>query len=739
MIESDGQFIKQRKFNKFHLENVIMDRRKFIQTSAAAGGGLFIGFHIGFKQGGWFLDQAAAEGTGAPNDIINTWVKIAKDNAVTVYACKWEMGQGVHTTMPALIADEAEFDWDKVKIEFAPARPPFIDVKFPPTAASKSIRGYGKQMRVIGASIREMMIAAAAKSWDVSEKSCEAKDSFVIHSKSGRKISYGELGDAVAKIPVPKEPKLKKDSEFKLIGKPFKRMDSLPKATGAPIFGIDVTVPGMVYAAKAEAPVFGGDVTNFDALAKKKIPGAQLVKIPNGLAVVSDSYWKAQKILNSLKIKYSDGPKPNISSESISQDLEAAINGPSGFKWDKGEYEKAKKSSSKVVDAVYEVPFLAHAALEPQNCTAHVTEGKCEVWAPTQNPLMASGKIGKILGIPPTAVTVHAMFMGGGFGRRIEVDYAIQAALISKAVGKPVKLIWSREEDITHDTYRAMARAHFSGGLDSQGKVVALWGKTAGDSIFARFDPGRLKDVMQGQDMFSVSGIKDFFYEVPNLSTSYAQVDTGIPAGFLRAPGKNQNCFFTESFIDELAHAAGKDPYEFRKSMLSHQPRLKGVLDKVASMSGWGKELPEGAKQGIAVDTSCETYVAQVAQVRIEHGRPKVEKVWCAVDCGMVMNPNIIEQQVQSAIIYGLSAAMTSEVTIKKGRVEQANFDTYVIPKISEVPVIEVAIIESKESPGGIGEPPLPPIMPAVTNAIFAATGVRVRTLPISRHNFDKT
>jgi isoquinoline 1-oxidoreductase beta subunit len=697
-----------------------LTRRDFIRATGTGLGALVIGFHFPFSK--TFAAEKPFE-----NAAVNSWLVFAPDNTVAVYLGKAEMGQGIYTGLPMIIAEEAELDWTKVRVEFAPSTAPYIDPKSPFTGGSSSTRTQYTNLRLAGAAAKQMLIAAAARQWGVAPNSCIAKKGFVTHA--AKKLSYGELALAASKFPVPSDPKLKSTEDFEIIGKKTKRLDGGLKVSGKAIFGIDTVVPGMLYAAVRTSPVFGGDVSNFDALNKTATsPNITLVKVPGGVAVVAGSYWKAQQIADRLDIQFSDGENQALSSEKISALLKTASDSgvivSSG-----GDVENALKTARTKLEAEYEVPFLAHATMEPPACTAHVTEHGCELWVPTQSPFYNKVVTSKVLGIDPEKVIVHSTFLGGGFGRKAEQDFVTQAVLASKAVGKPVKLIWSREEDIQHDFYRPAYYARLEGALDEAGNPTAWLCKSAGDSIMSRWFPDMVK---QGIDPTSVEGAKDIGYEIPNHKMTYALRKTGVPVGFWRSVGSSQNAFFVESFLDEMAHAAGKDPYQFRRALLKNKPGLLKVLDTAAIASGWGKPLPHGHHRGIAMAESFGSVVAQVLEVSVsKKGEIKVHKVSCAVDCGKYVNPYMIEAQMQSCVAFGLTAALKGKITLKNGRVLQNNFNDYGMLMLREMPKVDVHIIESDRPMGGIGEPGVPPVAPALANAIFAATGKRVRSLPI--------
>jgi isoquinoline 1-oxidoreductase beta subunit len=699
-----------------------LNRREFLKALSATAGGLWLGFH-------WRAHELLAEtrdpGAATAGTAIDSWLHLTADGSATVYCAKAEMGQGIHTALPLILADEAELDWGKVSVEFAPSTAPFIDPKSPFTGGSSSVRTGYTNLRTVGAAVRELMIAAAAARWRVPVAACQAREGAVHHG--GQRLGYGELAADAAKLPVPASPKLKRDSELRLIGKPHPRLDSRIKVTGRAVFGIDVVVPDMQYGAVRLCPVFGGEVKSV-----KEPDGHKLARVPGGVVVIASSWWKAKQLADNLTIEFDEGSGAALSSESISRDLGEALKGPGTVAFQVGDADKALAGAAKKLEADYETPFLAHATMEPLACTARVTADGCEIWAPTQSPFFVKITAGKLLGVDPEKVIVHSTFLGGGFGRKAEQDFVTHAVLASKAAGRPVKVIWSRENDLQHDFYRPSYRIHFTGGLDAKGEPIAWASHAAGDSIMSRWFPDRI--TKGGVDPTSVEGSVEIHYGVPNQKVVYTLKHTGIPVGFWRSVGSSHNAFFVESFIDEMAHAAGRDPYAYRRQLLAGKPRHRAVLEAAAEHSGWGKRLPAGLGRGIALAQSFGSIVAQVAEVEVRAGKIQVHRVTCAVDCGPIVNPATIEVQMQGAIVYGLTAALMGEITIDRGRAVQSNFDDYPVLRLPDMPRIEVHLIPSHADQGGIGEPGVPPIAPAVANALFAITGQRVRSLPFSRH-----
>ena len=693
-------------------------RRNFLKTS-----GLVIGFTLPAASR---LAQAATPAQFKPN----AYLRVGADERVTVIVGLSEMGQGVHTAIPQLVAEELDADWTRVRVEQAPVDEAFKNPIFgiQATGGSTSVNGNWEPMRKAGAAAREMLVAAAAQTWKVDASECRTEKGTVVHS-SGKKISYGKLVDAAAKQPVPKEPKLKDASQFKIIGQGVRRLDTPQKVNGSGKFGMDVRLPGMLTAVIAHPPVPGGKAVAVDDSKAKQVKGVrQVIQIPQGVAVLAEGYWQAKKGRDALSIQWDRGPNASLSSEGVTKMLTEATQQEG--KVARNEGNVGSVSGAKTLDAVYEAPYLAHACMEPMNATAWVKKDGIEIWAGTQSQGPNQGILSHVGAVDPKQVKVNTMLLGGGFGRRFAPDFTIAATLLSKMSGKPVKLVYSREDDMRGYFYRPPSVTRFSAGLDESGKPVSFTARIASPSIMEA--SGFMKLPPDGVDEFGVEGVKDLPYDIPNLRVEYSRQEPGVQVWFWRSVGHSQNIFFSESFIDELASAAGKDPFEFRRSLLSKQPRYKGVLELAAERAGWGKPLLQGVHQGIAVAQSFGSYVAEVAEVSVDKdGRPKVHRVVAAVDCGEVVNPQIVKRQCESAIVYGLTAALYGKITFKDGEVEQGNFDTYPMLRMSEMPKVEVHIVPSKEHATGMGEPGLPALAPAVTAAIFKATGKRIRKLPI--------
>jgi isoquinoline 1-oxidoreductase beta subunit len=707
-----------------------VSRRDFLKTGVAAGAGLTLAVHLpSCGREAMVAETAVATPTFLPN----AWLRIGPDGWVTVVVDRSEMGQGVNTALPMLVAEELDADWKRIRVEHAPPGKEYVNPMFgiQGTGGSTSVRAAFKPLREAGAKARAMLVAAAAAEWGVDTGGLRTEKGQVV-GPDGKKLSYGALADKAATIPVPENVALKDPKDWKLIGTSVGRLDLVSKVTGRAGFGIDATAPGMLTALVARPPVFGGKVKSFDATAAKASPGVKdVVQIGSGVAVVADTYWNAKKGRDALKVVWDEGALAKTSSESIRAQFASLANRPGVTARKDGDAATALAGGAKKIDAVYEVPYLAHACMEPMNCAAHVRTDGVTVWAPTQwqwgNGLGTQGIASKLTGIPEEKVEVHTTYLGGGFGRRFELDFVSDAVETSKATGTPVKVIYTREDDIQHDFYRPSTYNKLAAALDEAGAPVAWTHKIVGPSIFARFGP-----LEKGIDGSSVEAAAEMPYAVPNVKVEWVRAEPGIPVGFWRSVGNSQNSFIVESFVDELAHAAGKDPFEFRRGLLEKHPRHKAVLELAAQKAAWGQALPAGRARGIALQESFASYVAEVAEVSVSpEGKVKVHRIVCAVDCGTVVNPDIVVAQMESGIVYGLSAALSGEITIKDGRVVQSNFNDYPILKMSEMPVVEVHLVKSTEPPGGVGEPGTPPAAPAVCNAVFAATGKRVRKLPI--------
>ncbi|MFO0589259.1 MAG: xanthine dehydrogenase family protein molybdopterin-binding subunit [Polyangiaceae bacterium] len=719
-------------------ESKSLSRRLFVQASLSAGAVFVVGCGTTETPP---AKTPPPPTTGTPTAapvaptrpfVPNAWVRIAPDETVTIVVDKSEMGQGIETSLPMLAADELDADWSKVKIEFAPAAPEYRNTMFGSqgTGGSTSIRATWRPMRTAGAAAREMLVAAAAAMWGVDAATLKTDKGAVVHAESGKRASYGSLTEKAAVMPVPKSPKLKSPAEFKLIGTRVRRLDSGLKAAGKAEFAIDVKRPNMVVALVARPPVFGGKHKSHDAAAEK-VPGVKkIVPITSGIAVVADSFWSAKKGLAALNVVWDDGPNAAVSTAKLTEAAAAMAKKPGVTAETKGDVEKALKSAAKKLDAVYTVPFQAHAPMEPLSAVAEVRADGCDIWIGTQGQESLQKKAAELTGLPLTSVNVHTTYLGGGFGRRFEQDFAMDALEVAKAMpGVAVKLLWTREDDIRHDFYRPASYNVLKGGVDKAGKPVAWSHRIVSPSIMTRVFPNSMKG---GVDRSAVEGAVELPYGTPNVLVDYHLHDTGVPVGFWRSVGHSINAFVTEGFFDELCALGKQDPFEARKAALASNPRLKGALVLAAEKAGWGAALGKGRGRGIACHSSFGSHVAQVAEVTVlENGEFKVDRVVCAIDLGWVVNPDTVEAQVEGAIVYGLTAAIKSEITVESGKVVQANFHNFKLLKMAEMPKVEVHIVPSTEDPGGAGEPATPPIAAAVANALFAATGKRLRTLPI--------
>jgi isoquinoline 1-oxidoreductase beta subunit len=709
-------------------------RRVFLQRAACLGGGLVLATALPAFQRGPRAAQAS-------NSQLNAWLRIGTDDSVSILVDRSEMGQGVYTALPTLIAEELEVDLSRVSIAAAPVGEAYVNALNggQVTGTSNSVPEAWEKLRKAGAQARMMLISAAAQRWHIDPSVCHADNGRVIGSQ-GRVASYGQLADAAARLPVPKDVALKDAKDFRLIGRPLPRLDTPGKVDGSAEFGLDVQLPGMVYAAIALSPTLGGKVVSVDSTAALALPGVRRVLLTaSGVVVVAEHFWQANKARDALRIVWDPGPNAGLDNAAMwsllnkaaanagasalsSDDVAAALKG--------GNAVDALKKAAKTFSAVYELPLVAHATMEPMNCTADVKADRCDVYVGTQVQQLTQAAAAGAAGLPPERVNVHTTLLGGGFGRRLEVDFVPAAVEASKAVGAPVKLIWTREDDMTHDFYRPPAREEVTAGLDEKGKLVAWSLHITSPSITSRFDPSN-KDPFDSV----IEYVQNFPYGVPNFDLRYTRQEIGIDVGYLRSVSHSPNCFAVESSIDELAAAASKDPLQFRLELLAGKPRHTQVLQLIAERSGWGHPAP-GRHQGLAFMEGYTACIAQVAEVSVRGGRLKVHRIICVIDCGQTVNPRIVESQLESGIVYGLSAALWGDVTLRGGRVQQSNFNDYRVLRLNELPELDIHIIPSSGPPGGIGETGVPPVAPAVCNAIFAATGQRLRSLPISAHKF---
>jgi isoquinoline 1-oxidoreductase beta subunit len=708
-----------------------ISRRDFIVASAAAGTGLVIGFYLphGSK-------PADSNGIFAPN----AFLKIERDGRISIVVARSEMGQGVRTALPVILAEELEADWKKVSIVQAPFDRKYGDQE---TGDSTSVQTSWDMLRRAGATAREMLIEAFARDYNFRKEDCRAMSGTVVHVPTGQRTAYGELVEAAAKLPVPKNVPLKDPREFRLIGQSTPRTDTPSKVTGSAVFGIDVRVPGMLFATVARCPVFGGKLASFDATNAKTVPGVRhVISITRGAAVVAENTWAAMKGREVLQVKWDEGPNAGENSAGLRRQFEELTARPQKVFRNDGDVDAALASAARRVEAIYELPFLAHAPMEPLNCTAYVREDRCEVWVPTQVPAEVHARVRRITGLPAKAIRVNVTLLGGGFGRRWYPDEVDEAVEISKQIGAPVQVVWTREDDIQHDYYRPASFHRMTAGLEEHGWPIAWIHRFASTAIQAYLDPKS-----NHPEAMELGGATDFPYNVPNVRVEYVPAASAVPPGWWRAVAHNFNAFVVQSFLDELAAAAEKDPYEFRMQLLREPHRippnregtsvldtrrLRDVLALAASKADWGKPLSQGCGRGLAHHFSSRSYAAEVVEVSVTgKGRVRVERVVCAVDCGIVVNPDIVKAQLEGGIVYGLTAALKGEITFDRGRVQQSNFHDYKLLGLPEMPVIEVHLVPSSAPPTGVGELGVPTIAPALTNAIFAASGRRIRRLPI--------
>jgi len=705
-----------------------VSRRAFVSVLTAAGGSLLLGYRVG-------EGQRVASVASAPGFAPNAFIRIAPDGSITLFMPQAEMGQGTHTSMSMLLAEELEVTPEQVRLEHAPpddklyANPLFGEQI---TGASSSIRMFYEPLRRAGATARAMLIAAAAASWNVHAASCRAREGVVTHTPTGRTLSYGALAAKAATVPVPDKIALKDPKDFTLIGTPAKRPDTPSKVNGTAQYGIDVRLPGMLIATVAASPVLGGKVAGLDDEKAKAVPGVrQIVQLDDAVAVVADHMWAAKQGSAALEIRWEDGPNAKVSTADVVEGLAKASETAGVTARKDGDPPSAFAGAAKKVEAVYESPFLAHATMEPMNCTVHVRRDGCEVWTGSQVLSRARAAAAKVTGLPLEKVVVHNHFLGGGFGRRLEVDYVTQAVRIAKQVDAPVKVVWTREEDVQHDVYRPYYYDRFAAGLDAHGKPVAWSHRIVGPSIMARFLPPGFKD---GIDIDALDGAVQLLYDIPAIQIEYVRHEEPVlNTGFWRGVGVTHNNFVVESFIDELAAVSKQDPVAFRRALLRKSPRALTVLELAAKEAGWGKPVPRGRGRGVALlFSSWGTYLAQVAEVEVTGSSDvRVRRIVCAVDCGQVVNPDIVKAQIESGVVYGISGALWGEVTLNNGRVEQSNFNNYRVLRMNETPPIDVRLVRNSEAPGGIGEPGTSVTAAALANAVYAATGKRLRKLPL--------
>ncbi len=719
-----------------------MERREFVRVVGGAGAGLSLAVMLE----GCRPEHAPAGAEGA--FVPDAWIRIAPDGIVTVMVDRAEMGQGVSTSLPMLVAEELDADWSKVRYEFAPANEAYYNpmMKIQATGGSTAIRAAWKPLREAGAKARALLIAAAARGWGVEAAACGTEPGIVVHRASGRRAEYGTLVAQAGKETLPATVVLKDPARFALIGKPIPRLDLHSKVTGRARYGTDVQVENVLVAVVARCPVFGGKMESMDPTAALKVPGVkQVIVISSGVAVVADGFWAAKQGRDRLAVRWNEGSAAAWDDAATDREFDRALAAEGRVARTTGD---PTAGGTGTVEATYEVPFLAHATMEPMNCTADVRNDGVTIWVPTQfqsGPSFmagggARGVAASVAGVGLDKTTVRTTHLGGGFGRRSELDMVREAVETSKAVRRPVRLMWTREDDMQHDFYRPAARHHATASLDSSGRPLTWRHRVACQSILAKFMPGFLPEwathlagpLRGGIDPSAVEGVADLPYAVPNVEVRYHQTKTPVPVGYWRSVGHTHTAFAVESFIDELAAAAKQDPLGYRRSLLAGSPRLLGVLDLAAEKAGWGAPLAAGRFRGVAVHESFASYVAEVAEIEIVDRAIKVRRVVAAIDCGTVINPDTVKAQVEGAIVYGLSAALMGKISIAAGRARQSNFHDYPVLRMADMPVVEVYIVPSNADPTGVGEPGTPPIAPAVANAVFAATGQRLRTLPLS-------
>lgn len=658
------------------------------------------------------IKRSPAPGAG---EEFNRWLRIAADGTVTLVIDRSEMGQGVMTGLAMLVAEELEIDLSQLRTEFAPAHPDYSNAMLGEqlTGGSTSLRAAWKPLREAAAETRERLVAAAAATWNVPRRECRAEEGAVLHFPTGRRIGYGELAPRAAAQPVPSGVRLKRPNACRLIGTSQPRLDLPEHVSGQAIFGSDVSVPGMLVAVIARPPIFGSSVKRVETGAARAVEGVrEIVELESGVAVVAENVWSALRSRDRLEIIWNEGPLAVLNSAEINQRFASASTRKGGIERDRGDIDAAMRKAATVIEAVYETPYLAHATMEPMNCTASVVADGCDIWAPTQAQTEAQRVAAGATGLSPERIRIHTTFLGGGFGRRLDADFVDEAARVAKAVGRPVQVLWTRDDDMHHDHYRPASYTRLRAGLDKRGAPLAWFERIVGPGL-------------------ALGGV-DLPYAIPNIREEHVMVDPGVPTGPWRSVGASQNAFVIESFIDELAYAAKSDPFTFRQKLLYKAPRHRAVLELAAGKAGWTVAPPQGRHRGLAVYHSFGSYVAQVAEVSISADDAiNVHRVVCAIDCGVAVNPDLIGAQMEGAIAFGLSAALKNEITVERGRVMQATFKDYPILTFQEMPQVEVHILARQDEPGGVGEPGVPPIAPAVANAIFAATGHRMRRLPL--------
>jgi isoquinoline 1-oxidoreductase beta subunit len=717
-------------------ELLTLNRRAFLVRSALAGGGLLVGFHLPAMRrlAAQPLVNPAAE---QPAEV-NAWIVIQPDDSVVIRVARSEMGQGVFTALPMLVAEELDCDWGRVRAEYASANANLRRDNVygsMSTGGSRSVRGSQEYLRTAGAMTRELLVVAAARRWGGPAGECTAANSVITHVPSGRVLGFGAVAAEAAGLEPPQTVFLKEPDEWQLLGTPVPRLDVPDKITGKPVFGTDVEVPGMLHAAIRACPVFGGQLKRFDAKAIEQRPGiVQVVALDSAVAVVAQSWWQAHQALQALPVTWDEAGHGQVDDAGIRARLAAGLDVDNAVVMaEQGKPAVALQAAERRIEATFFAPYLAHATMEPMTCTAAVhKDGRVEVWVPTQNASASLEAAARAAGVDPLQVEVHNTQLGGGFGRRgANQDFTEQAVRIAQAVGRPVKLMWTREEDTQHDFYRPASMARLQAAVDGKGRLTGLTARVSAPSILTSLG----MKAADGHDPVALQGLADTFYAVPNLRADYALRTLHVPVGFWRSVNHSQNAYFREHFLDQVARETGQDPYEFRLTLLQEAPKQRAVLEAVAKHAGWGKPLPEKTWRGIAVETSYGSHCAQVAEVHVEDdGRFRLLRVVCAIDPGHVVNPDTIAAQVESAITYGLTATLFGAITIREGRVQQGNFDDYPMLTLQQMPEVETHIVASGDFWGGVGEPPLPPVAPALCNALYAATGKPIHSLPLSVH-----
>jgi isoquinoline 1-oxidoreductase beta subunit len=707
-----------------------MERRDFLKASVMASGGLLIGFRFP-----GITALASAQQSSTTAFMPNAFVRIGTDERVTVIVNHSEMGQGVYTSLPMLLAEELDADWSKVGFEPAPVDPKYNHPAFGMqiTGGSSSVWSGLEQFRQAGAAARAMLVAAAAQQWNVDPTSCRTESGAVLNG-SNRKLTYGRLAEAAAKLTPPAHLQLKDPKTYKLIGKPIKRLDTPEKLNGKAVFGIDVKVPGMLTAVIARPPIFGAKLKSFDDSRARSMPGVRkIIAIPAGAAVIAETFWQAKVARDSLGVEWEEGSMHNFDTSKMMQDFRERSKSPGTSVRKDGDATGALEKAAKKIEAVYEVPYLSHLMMEPLNCVVDLRTDSCEVWTGSQFQTVDRANAAKVAGLPNEKVQLHTTFLGGGFGRRAnpQSDFVVEAVYVAKAAGAPVKVIWTREDDMRGGWYRPAFLHAIEGGIDASGNPVSWRSRLVGQSIMEGTPFAAMMLKGKDYDPASVEGVDDLPYAIPNVTVESHQAEINVPVQWLRSVGHSHTAFAVECFVDELAGLTQKDPYQFRRGLLQKQPRHLGVLDLAAQKAGWDKPLPKGLGRGIAVHFAFGSYSAHVAEVSVAEGKVRVHRMVCAIDCGEYVNPGIIAAQTESGVIFGASAALFQELTFVNGRLQQTNFNTFPVMRMNECPEIETYIVENNEKAGGIGEPGVPCAAPAIANAIYAATGKRIRRLPI--------